>query len=100
MDNTRYTDDFYDPTTYAFSALLELEGLKESQTGNYTCHKSDNSSYAAWYQIYVPGTRILLPENNTKVWVDAAETSITIPCSVSDPRANVTLLKSFNKVGS
>lgn len=55
MDNTRFTEDFYDPTTYAFSALLELEGLKESQSGNYTCHKWDNVSYSASYHIFVPG---------------------------------------------
>lgn len=55
VDNTRFTDDFYDPTTYAFSALLELEGLDESQTGNYSCQKWDDDSYLSSYYVFIPG---------------------------------------------
>lgn len=39
------------------------------------------------------GERVLLLEKNSTVAVDSNKVEVTVPCSVSNPAANVTLMK-------
>jgi hypothetical protein len=76
-----------------YVASVFLGPLKEQHTGKYLCSRTDYLSAVPNLQIYVPGQDLFTSTRGKTIRINPDVASLSIPCSVSDPRIKVSLFK-------
>jgi len=79
--------------TSRYVASVFLGSLKEHHTGKYQCSRTDYVTVVPNLYIYVPGQDLFTTTRGKTIQINSNVSSISIPCSVSDPRIKVTLFK-------
>ncbi|XP_035710087.1 uncharacterized protein LOC110852955 [Folsomia candida] len=96
VHDTRKYDDFNDTTTYSYLSSLNLMPISETSSGRYSCRGlgggSDDDGVFDFVQLFVPGPKVFLLQTDINIESDLSQ-EMLIPCQVSDPAANVSLLR-------
>lgn len=76
-----------------YVASIFLGSLKEQHTGKYQCSRTDYVTVVPNMYIYVPGQDLFTSTQGKTIQINPDVSSISVPCSVSDPRIKVSLFR-------
>lgn len=91
----RHVKNFTDPSSYAYSTILDFSSNGERHTGLYVCGPVRNASVNATqplkqapvtsFRLYVKGKDLFFSRKNGTIEVERGATHFLVPCPISDP---------------
>lgn len=64
--------------------------------GKYTCRSLQDPTKSVHYYIFVTDGKLFIRQDGDMIYFKRSDTTVRIPCSVTDPKAVVSLQKSVN----
>ncbi|OXA50864.1 hypothetical protein Fcan01_14655 [Folsomia candida] len=94
-----------DANAYGYSAKLRFGEVDNQIVGRYSCisstrefgHRNQQENILANVNVFVPGNNLFVSSDNQTYRAWEYRDSVLIPCPVTDPRPNITLLKYSNE---
>jgi hypothetical protein len=85
-------------TRTEFLSTILITPIKEHHTGKYICTPAEAIDDRTFFHIYVPGQNLFTSLTGHNIILPRNDTTILIPCTVSNPNALVTLDRSEGEV--